>query len=140
MDHATTMQRAYDLINAGDIDGFGDLVAEDFVEHDEVPGLPPTKEGVLTLFRGYRTAFPDLAMSVHEIIASADRTVARLTATGSQTGEWMGVPASGKPVKVQLIDIMGFDDAGLIHEHWGVMDMLSMLQQLGAIPESATTP
>ncbi len=139
MNHAATMQRAYDLINEGDIDGFGDLVADGFVEHEELPGLSPTKEGVLTLFRGYREAFPDLRMSVQEIIASGDKTVARVTATGTQTGDWMGMPASGRRVDVQLIDIMGFDDGGLICEHWGVMDMLSMLQQLGAIPEAAPT-
>ncbi len=140
MDHAATMQRAYDLINAGDIDGFGALVAEGFVEHEEVPGLSPTKEGVLTLFRGYRDAFPDLHMSVQEIIADGDKTVARVTTTGTQTGDWMGMPASGRSVEVQLIDIMGFDAGGLICEHWGVMDMLSMLQQLGAIPDLAPAP
>ena len=47
----------------------------------------------------------------------------------------MGMPPTGKSVDVQLIDIMGFDDAGLVCEHWGVVDMLSMLQQLGAVPE-----
>ncbi len=139
MDHAATMQRAYDLINAGDIDGFGDLAADDFVEHEELPGLEPNKEGVLTLFRGYRAAFPNLRMTAHEIIASGNRSVARVTATGTQTGEWMGMPASGKHIDVNLIDIMGFDSEGRICEHWGVMDMLSMLQQLGAIPEVAPT-
>ncbi len=140
MDHSATMQRAYDLINAGDIDGFGDLVADGFVEHEEAPGLPPTKEGVLTLFRGYRAAFPDLHMTAEDIIADGDKTVARVTASGTQTGEWMGMPASGKRAEFHLIDIMRFDDAGLISEHWGVMDMLSMLQQLGVVPEAAPTP
>ena len=58
MDHAATMRRMYELISAGDIDGFGDLVAEDFVEHEETPGLEPNKEGVKQLFRMYRAAFP----------------------------------------------------------------------------------
>ena len=49
----------------------------------------------------------------------------------------MGMPPSGRPVEVRLIDIMRFDDAGLIAEHWGVVDMLSLLQQLGAIPQGA---
>ena len=49
----------------------------------------------------------------------------------------MGVPASGKSVDVQLIDITRFDDDGLAHEHWGVFDALSMMQQLGAIPAMA---
>ena len=140
MDHAATMQRAYDLINTGDIDGFGDLVADDFVEHEQIPGLEPSKDGVLTLFRGWREAFPDLHMGVQEIIAGGARTVARVTTTGTQSGDWMGLPASGRQVEVQLIDIMAFDDAGRIREHWGVMDMLSLLQQLGAIPEPAPTP
>ena len=52
MDNSATMRRAYELLSKGDIDGFGDLMAEGFIEHDEVPGLPPTKEGVKELFRG----------------------------------------------------------------------------------------
>ena len=139
MDHSATMRRAYDLINDGDIDGFGELMAEDFVEHEELPGLAPSKEGVLTLFRGYREAFPDLRMTVEDIVASGDKAVARVTTTGTQTGEWMGMPASGRRAEVHLIDIMRFDEDGLVSEHWGVMDMLSMLQQLGAIPEAAPT-
>jgi ketosteroid isomerase-like protein len=76
MDHAATVRRFYDLINAGDIDGFGALLADDLVEHERLPGLEPTK----------------------------------------------------------LIDIMGMGADGLCHEHWGVMDQLTMMQQVGAIP------
>jgi predicted ester cyclase len=75
-------------------------------------------------------------MDAVDIIAGGDKAVARVTASGTQTGEFMGMPASGKTIEVQLIDIMRFDDAGLVCEHWGVMDMLSMLQQLGVLPES----
>ena len=53
MNHAAAMKRLYDLINAGDIDGFGELLAEDFVEHEEMPGLEPSKEGVKQLFHMY---------------------------------------------------------------------------------------
>ena len=62
MDHSATQRRLYDLLNAGDIEGFGALLAEGFVEHEETPGLAPTKEGVLEFFRMYRAAFPDLRM------------------------------------------------------------------------------
>lgn len=137
MDHAATMRRAYDLINAGDIAGFGELVADDFIEHEELPGLEPTKEGVLALFTSYRAAFPDLHMATEDVISEGDRTVARVTTTGTQTGDWMGMPASGKRIEVRLIDIMRFDETGRICEHWGVMDMLAMLQQLGVVPEMA---
>jgi steroid delta-isomerase-like uncharacterized protein len=137
MDHSATMRRAYELISEGDIDGFGDLVAASFVEHEETPGLSPTKDGVLELFRGYRDAFPDLRMAVDEVIASGDRTVARVRVSGTQDGEFMGMPPSGRRVEVKLIDIMRFDDDGLIAEHWGVIDMLSLLQQLGVVHQGA---
>ena len=136
MDHAAAMKRLYDLINAGDIDGFGELLAEDFVEHEEMPGLEPSKEGVKQLFHMYRAAFPDLRMEAQDVLVSGDKAVARVRATGTHQGEFLGMAATGKSVDVQLIDITRFDDDGLAHEHWGVFDALAMMQQLGAIPQS----
>ena len=138
MDHASTMRRMYELISAGDIDGFGDLVADDFVEHDETPGLEPTREGVKQLFRMYRAAFPDLQMERLDVLVSGDKVVARVRGTGTHQGDFMGMPATGKSVDVQLIDIIRFGDDGLAREHWGVFDALGMMQQLGAIPAPAT--
>jgi steroid delta-isomerase-like uncharacterized protein len=129
------MRRLYELLSAGDIDAFGDLIAEDFVEHEDTPGLEPTKEGVKELFRMYTAAFPDLRMEAEDILASGDKVVARVRGTGTHQGEFMGIPATGKSVDVQLIDIIRFGDDGLAHEHWGVFDALAMMQQLGAIPE-----
>ena len=60
--------------------------------------------------------------------------MARVRATGTHQGELMGIPPTGKRVDVQLIDIMKFDNAGLVREHWGVVDMMSMMQQLGVVP------
>jgi steroid delta-isomerase-like uncharacterized protein len=136
MDHAATMKRLYDLINAGDIDGFGELLAEDFIEHEELPGLEPSKEGVKQLFHMYRAAFPDLRMEAQDVLVSGDKAVARVRATGTHQGEFLGMPATGKSVDVQLIDITRFGDDGLAREHWGVFDALAMMQQLGAIPQS----
>jgi steroid delta-isomerase-like uncharacterized protein len=124
----------YDLLSAGDIDGFGELIADDFVEHEETPGLEPTKEGVKQFFHMYRAAFPDLRMEPQDILTSGDKVVARTRATGTNQGEFMGMPATGKSVDVQLIDIIRFGDDGLAREHWGVFDALGMMQQLGAIP------
>jgi steroid delta-isomerase-like uncharacterized protein len=134
MDHAVTMRRLYELISAGEIDGFGELLADDFVEHEETPGLEPTKEGVKQLFQMYRAAFPDLRMEPQDIVASGEKVVARVRATGTHQGEFMGMPASGKSADVQLIDIIRFGDDGLAHEHWGVLDALALMQQLGAAP------
>lgn len=135
MDHAATIRRMYEAINAGDIDGFGDMLADDFVEHEEIPGLAPTKEGVMAFFRMYRAAFPDLRMSPQDVIASGDKVVARARATGTHRGDFMGMPPTGKSVDVQLVDIIRYGDDGLAREHWGVFDQMAMMQQLGAIPE-----
>lgn len=134
MDHSVSIRRLYDFINAGDIDGFGRQVADDFIEHNEVPGLPPTKAGVIQNFQMLLTAFPDMRMEVEDVIASGDRAVARLQVTGTHKGPFMGLPATGKTVAVNLIDITRFGDDGLAREHWGVADQLALMQQLGLMP------
>ena len=85
----------------------------------------------------YRAAFPNLRMEAEDVLASGNKVVARVRATGTHEGELMGMPATGKSVDVQLIDIMRFDDDGLVAEHWGVVDMLAMMQQLGVAGVSA---
>ncbi len=140
MDHLATMRRAYDLINAGNIDGFGELLAEDFVEHEQTPGIAPTKEGTLEFFRMYRAAFPDLHFEPEDYIASGDKVVTRVRATGTNTGDFMGMPATGKSVDIDLIDIVRFEDDGLGHEHWGVADVMTMMQQLGVVPMPEVAP
>jgi steroid delta-isomerase-like uncharacterized protein len=135
MDHAATMRSIYERISTGDIAGFGNLVADDFAERlGGVPGIPPTKEGMLEFFRTLLTAFPDLRLDVEDLIASGDKAVARVKVTGTHKGEFMGVPPTGTRVDMQLIDIDRFDGAGLLCEHWGVADTLSLMQQLGAVP------
>ena len=134
MDHATTMRSSYERINAGDVNGFGELLTDDFIEHEGGPGSPPTKEGTLDFFRMILAAFPDMHMAVEDLIAGDDKTVARVTATATHKGDFMGVPPTGKRIEVPLIDIMRFDDSGLVCEHWGVMDMLALMQQIGAVP------
>lgn len=135
MDHAATMRRMYDLINAGDVESFGEMMADDFIDHEELPGLAPTKDGVMAFFRMYLGAFPDLRMSAEDVIASGDKVVARVRATGTHRGDLLGMPATGRPVDVQMIDIIRFGDDGLAREHWGVFDSMTMMQQLGAIPD-----
>jgi len=131
---STTMRNAYDLINAGDIDGFGRLMAEGFVEHQGNPGFAPDKAGTLDFFRALLGAFSGWRMDVEDIVAGDDKAVARVHLTGTHTGEFMGIVPSGAKVDIQLIDIMAFDEAGLVCEHWGVADMLTMMQQLGVVP------
>jgi steroid delta-isomerase-like uncharacterized protein len=134
MDHTATLRRLYELINAHDIDAFGEFLADDFVEHEQLPAGGPTREGVKEFFRMEIAAFPDLAMTVEDVVDGGDKLVARVRFTGTHRGELMGMPATGRAVDVQVIDIMRFGDDGLVHEHWGVFDAMGMMQQLGAGP------
>ena len=134
MDHAATARRLYDRINAGDIDGFGMNLADDFVEHEATPGLAPGKDGVLAFFRMQLAGFPDLRMDVEDVVTDGDRVVARVRFTGTNRGEFMGMPATGKSGTVLLFDQFGFASDGLVREHWGVLDALAMMQQLGVVP------
>lgn len=137
MDHVATLNEMYERINAHDMEGFAAQLADDFVEHEAAPGLEPTKEGVVQFFTMYIAAFPDLRFEPEEVFASGDRVVARFRASGTNTGDFMGMPATGRSVDVQGIDIIRFGEDGLAHEHWGIFDALAMMQQLGVIPEAA---
>jgi len=134
--NSDTLRRAYELVSAGDLDGFFDYLADDFVEHETGPGLESTKAGTKQLFAMMKAAFPDLRFDAEDILESGDKVVARARVTGTNKGEFMGIPASGKSIDIQAIDILRFGADGLAHEHWGVMDIMSMMQQIGAVPQT----
>jgi steroid delta-isomerase-like uncharacterized protein len=133
--NSDTLRRAYELVSAGDLDGFLDYLADDFVDHEPGPGLEPTKAGTRQLFGMMKAAFPDLRFDAEDILESGDKVVARARVTGTNKGDFMGIPASGKTIDIQAIDIIRFGADGLVHEHWGVMDIMSMMQQIGAVPQ-----
>ena len=134
MDHAATIRRGYELISAGQVDQFADLLVDDFTEHEETPGMPPGKEGVRQLFKMMRAAFPDLHLEPEDVLVDGDKVVARVRCTGTNEGEFMGMPPTGKSVDLEFIDIIRFGDDGLAREHWGVFDRMGMMEQLGLVP------
>jgi predicted ester cyclase len=83
-------------------------------------------------------AFPDLSMTVEDLIADGDKAVARVRVTGTHRGDFMGIPSTGAAGDIQLIDIMRFDADGQVCEHWGVADMLSLMEQLGVVTTGAS--
>jgi steroid delta-isomerase-like uncharacterized protein len=139
MDHAASIRRLYDLINAGDLDGFGRQLADDFADREDLPGFPPTRAGVIQYFRMLLAAFPDLRIVPEDVIATGDKAVARVRVTGTHKGPFLGMSGTGKRVDVKLIDIIRFGDDGRAREHWGMVDQLAMMQQLGAIPAGPAT-
>ena len=134
-DIRAAMTRFYDeAVNAGNLELIDELVDENVVEHEELPGIPPGREGVKQFFGMALEAFDGFRLQVEDIIVEGDKGAARVTMLGTHVGEFMGVPATGKEIEVPVMDILRFAD-GKVVEHWGVTDALAMMQQLGAIPD-----
>ena len=123
-----------EIFNRGNVGKADEFLAPDFVEREELPpGILGGREGVKQLTVMLRSAFPDFKATVDDIVAEGDKVVIRQTWTGTHTGgEFMGVPPTGKSVSVGVIDIIRVAD-GKFAEHWGQMDSMAMMQQLGAI-------
>jgi steroid delta-isomerase-like uncharacterized protein len=123
-----------EMFNHGNMSLVDEVMAPDFVEHEELPpGIPQDREGVKHLATMLRSAFPDFKATIHDIIAEGDKVVVRMTWTGTQKGEFMGIPPTGKSVSFQVLDIVRMA-GGKFVEHWGQMDSMGMMQQLGVIP------
>jgi len=123
-----------ELFNRGNMGIVGEIFAPDFIEREQLPpGIPNGREGVKVLTTMLRSAFPDFKATIDDILAEGDKVVIRMTWSGTQKGEFMGVPATGKRVSFGVIDIIRIANGKLV-EHWGQMDSMSLMQQLGAIP------
>ena len=116
----------------GNLDVIDELLADDFIDHTPLEGLPGTREGVRMLFAALREAFNDLRVEISEQIAEGDKVATRKTFTGTHTGPFLGIPATGAPVRFEVIDILTFR-GDKITEHRVVVDKLGLLRQLGAI-------
>jgi steroid delta-isomerase-like uncharacterized protein len=130
------MSRFYDAMNAGNTAIVNELLAEDFVEHEEFPGIPQTREGVRQFFEMSRAAFPDFNMRVLHIVAEDDIVIGHALLEGTHEGEFMGMAPTHRRISVPGCDIVRFRDGKGV-EHWGVTDTGMMMQQLSAAPEPA---
>ncbi len=124
-----------EVLVGGNYDLIDELVAEGFVDHESLPGQPPGKEGVRFFVDMMRAAFPDLNVKSSEpALADGSLEAVRTVLTGTHQGELMGVAATGRTVEVESIDIIR-TEGGKVAEHWGITDSMSIMQQLGALPE-----
>jgi steroid delta-isomerase-like uncharacterized protein len=122
-----------EVINQGRLDRADDLVVEDFVELDPLPGQRQGREGLKEMIGQMRTAFPDIHWVMNEMVAEDDKVVSRFTWSGTHRGEFLGIPATGRVVKVNgvVIDRLA---AGKMADSRILMDTMSMMQQLGVLP------
>jgi predicted ester cyclase len=105
------------------------LLAQGFVDHTPFPGFGPTREDVKGLFRVLRGAFPGLRAEIIEQFSSGDRVVTRKTFHGTHRGPFAGIDATGRAVEIRVVDIVRVEN-GQIHEHWNVVDLPGLMQQL----------
>jgi len=129
-------RRWVDEANKGSLGTFIELLAPDFVYHGTGTGVPPkplTREELEQGSRMFFAAFPDGRLTIEDTIAEGDRVVIRWTARATHKGEFEGLPATGKELTVTAIIIFRIAD-GKIVEMWAEIDMMSVMQQIGAIP------
>jgi predicted ester cyclase len=123
------------LMANGDTAVADDLLADDYVDHD-IPGVGEGgKKELVAAVLAVRASFPDIAPALGPILAEADLVAVRVQAEGTHTGAPFppGIPATGRSMSWKELHIFRCAD-GRIAEHWGVFDMLGIMQQLGAIP------
>ncbi len=133
-----TAKKILAAVDAGDVNAFAMYISPSLVEHTPPPpGMPKASSDFeldKMIIAGYHAAFPNSKTIVLNIVAEGDKVIVHSRYTGTNTGDFMGMPATNKAVDVEQVDIMRFDSAGKGVEHWGVIDQLTMLQQLGVIP------
>ena len=121
--------------NEGNAAVFDEVVAADANDHLPPPGLPPGREGYKQFVTVLRAAFPDIHYTVNEEVAEGDKMMHHTTARGTHKGEFLGIAPTGKQVTWDEMHILRFANGQAV-EHWGNVDQLSILQQLGVIPSA----
>jgi len=123
-----------DVINAQDLDGaLVEMVAEDFVELNPLPGQGPGRAGLGGVLSMMFAGFPDLRWTLHDTLVEGDRVMGFSTWTGTHEGEFMGIPATGRAATVEAWTIDRYRD-GILVESRIIMDVAGLLGQLGVLP------
>lgn len=127
-------RRVFDVMSTGNLELADQVIAPDCVDHEQFPGLPSGLEGFKQFVQIMRTGFPDLRVTVQDMIAAENKVAARVNLSGRHTGSFMGIGATGKTIDIPAIDILRIEN-GKVVEHWGVTDQLRLLQQIGVVDD-----
>lgn len=129
------IEEAWDRNDLGALDQY---FAPDFVAHTAIPGMPPGLEGAKMAHQGAMQAFPDRRVTIEDITGDGDLVAVRCRMRGTNQGglPWAGIPANGRAVDIEWISLYRLS-GGRVVEHRAVMDLLGLMQQLGAIPAPA---
>ncbi len=134
-ENMAAVRRYFDILNDGDLNALGSLVAPDFQLHFD--GMPVFDNmGVVEFFRGFLAAFPRIHHEILDQFAADGRVATRIVVSGVQSGDFMGMPPTGREIAIGSINIHRLAE-GRIMEQWVNSDALGMLQQLGMFPLAA---
>jgi steroid delta-isomerase-like uncharacterized protein len=136
-DNKATFMRFHEAANTGDLKiistAIDELVEPDVLFHAPVPSGATGAQALKEVWTVLVRAFPDISLTVEDLIAEGDKVVGRTTVRGTHQGDYMGLAPTGKPVAYNEIFIFRIDN-GRVAEIWGVVDVFSQLRQLGVIP------
>jgi steroid delta-isomerase-like uncharacterized protein len=125
-----------ELFNEGNLEVADEIFASNNIPHDpSLPNLPLGPEGAKQLVNLYRSAFPDVRLTIEDELADGDKVVTRWVGRGTHQGVLMGVAPTGEQVETTGISIWRIEE-GKIVESWANYDTLGMLQQVGALPST----
>ncbi len=130
---ATVKKFFEEVVNKHNADAADQFIAKDAMNHQAMPGSKPGVEGIKEEFRQFFKSFPDLSVTVDDLMADGDKIIARVTYKGTNKGMMGAVAATNKTAQWGLIDIILFKD-GKMQERWGYGDNIGMMIQLGLMP------
>ena len=139
-DNKALVERLLDAWNRDDFDEIEGILSPDFVNNNPppLPGIGRDRDGMIAIMRHVKQGFPDARGEVLNLMAEGDRVVIHDRVVGTHEGEFFGVPPTGKQASWDFMHIFRIAD-GRIAERWGIVDAMSVMQQLGAIPTPQTS-
>lgn len=135
-DNLTTQEKFGKAVNSGKLDVLRDLIAPDVLDHNPAPDQGPGPDGFIQMFSAMRGSFPDLTVTVDQLVTDEDKVAIAYTITGTQRGDFLGVSPTNHKISARGVQIGRFKNGKLV-ERWGSSDQLGILQQIGATPRKA---
>jgi steroid delta-isomerase-like uncharacterized protein len=124
------VRRYQEAYNTKDFEALAEVLAADVITPNIISGMPPGIEGAKAVHQKTLLGMPDYYTTIEDLIAEGDKVVARVTMTGTHTGNFCGIAPTGRRVNLTSIYIVRIAE-GKIVEHWGEEDGVAVLKQLG---------
>ena len=123
-----------DMLPTADLAALEKVIAPDAINHDLQPGTPPGFAGVRQTLMWLHSAFSEQRYEVHHVIGEGDTVVIHATMHGRHTGEFLGIPPTGREIALRTVHIVRYEDGREV-ETWALQDRMGLMQQLGVIPD-----